>query len=890
MVDALNKVNINHLKLIFPFLQYHDILNLLCSSHIIYDSLIYETRQITISSKGLLRLLQDQSFFLNKIVDPSKQLSILFENEYDEVLEFLTGRESLLQSDQSLFPYSFLTPEINFPPLLKLSCDTTFFVYLCKVYPSFTVRKLEIQAKSEGLDEAMTASLSPHLIRVLEDLVLPSWEGLTTFPQLSLSLRSLSMRESTLHSPNLKYLHLESCENTRLDLKPYHLDTLELIHPAILDFDKINACKRLMVYYPEEIKNIRKAKQFQQIEFRDINIKTFPKESRSSVKDLILDYSEPWNPAFINLSSFTHLELFELCGCGLVEQDALLTLQAKKIAPCSLRIVDIYDFAGTVNLSCFCNVREISLDCCKQVTSLLGLEKVPRVILRSLPLVSLEGLGENDYVEISECASIKDFSALKYIKEVKIEECRGFVNAADVAYVQKLGIIGCEELEDLSGLMEVKDLYLKDCHNIVYCESFNKIPKLTIKHCKKLSTSHSINSRDFGLRHLGAKDGLSRLPDSLQLEILKFLRYRPMRWTISCNTHLYQRYNKTSFKIEDADFSMKNEKIDSMTLSQIPSTVKDIYFDDCSFTCSPNFPRGLTKLMFDNCIGMKNITDFCDAEKVIIRPINDDTVNLASLNRIKRLILDSCDKVIDYSPLQDNEEITFIHRSEMSFHFSQAFSNTKKINFVLDFLTNVEINLSFYPNLEVLDVLRGNVHCNGPCPPKLRKLYFKGVKKLSLPTGLDRLHLLHIDGCRNLISLKGLGSIPNIKLNGLPDLKSLEGLGPGNQFVQLVHLDGVEDFSAVSGCRKVMISGCRKFKDASMFAEANFLVIQRCDNLVDVSMLGKVKHLELIFCDNIWSLKGLERVKELIVFGCKLLEDQNNTRHRAWLAIDLDLY
>lgn len=200
MVDALNKVNINHLKLIFPFLQYHDILNLLCSSHIIYDLLIYEIRQITISSKGFLRLLQDQSFFFNKIVDPSKQLSILFENKYDEVLALLIRSESLPQPDQSLFPYSFLTPEINFPPLLKLSCDTTFFVYLCKVYPSFTVRKLEIQAKSGVLNKAMTASLSPHLIRVLEDLVLPSWKGLTTFPQLSLSLRSLSMGKSATSS------------------------------------------------------------------------------------------------------------------------------------------------------------------------------------------------------------------------------------------------------------------------------------------------------------------------------------------------------------------------------------------------------------------------------------------------------------------------------------------------------------------------------------------------------------------------------------------------------------------------------------------------------------------------------------------------------------------
>ncbi len=504
-------------------------------------------------------------------------------------------------------------------------------------------------------------------------------------------------------------------------------------------------------------------------------------------------------------------------------------------------------------------------------------------------------------MEVVYCSSLNDFSPLKYVREVKIKHCVGFQNSEEVAYVS---IIRCNELTDLSKLMKVRELYLDHCDKVVYCALLDKIPNISIKHCKKLKQYHVTPINDFGVRDLGVHDALSSLPDSLHLEILKYLQVNQIRSMISCNTHFYQRHRKTSFETDDPPFKIEDEMIASETL-QIPLTTKAIRFDSCSFSSCPRFPRGLKQLEFENCDGMKNITDFCEAEEVRIGrgssvdqyddeddedSGDDGALNLVSLNRIRRLILDAREEIKDYSPLQDNEEIIIFRylnsNDDVCFKASKAFSNTKKIKLFFKFPIDIEIDLAFYQKLEVFDLSGGNFQYNGLCPPTLRKLYFSRLRKLTLPPSLDHLHLVHITACRNITSfitsLHGLGSIPNIKLSTLPGLKSLEGLGPANQFVQLLYLNELEDFSAVSGCRKVVLWFCSKLKDVSVFAESNYLVIGECDNLADVSMLGKVKHLELIRCNKIMSLAGLEGVKELIVSDCRLLANQNNTSYQAW--------
>ncbi len=62
-----------------------------------------------------------------------------------------------------------------------------------------------------------------------------------------------------------------------------------------------------MIHYPKEVKNRAKAKQFQQIEFKEIDVKHLPKKSLQTIRDLNLTYSEPDGPISIHLSSFPNL-------------------------------------------------------------------------------------------------------------------------------------------------------------------------------------------------------------------------------------------------------------------------------------------------------------------------------------------------------------------------------------------------------------------------------------------------------------------------------------------------------------------------------------------------------------------------------------------------------
>lgn len=111
---------------------------------------------------------------------------------------------------------------------------------------------------------------------------------------------------------------------------------------------------------------------------------------------------------------------------------------------------------------------------------------------------------------------------------------------------------------------------------------------------------------------------------------------------------------------------------------------------------------------------------------------------------------------------------------------------------------DIEIDLAYYENMEDFEL--SVVVVSLASPKKLRKLRLSRLENLTLPS----IHLLHtMNAMRSLF--KGLGSIPNIKLSYLPDLTSLEGSGPGNQFVQLLHLTNIEDFSPVSRSRKLAI-------------------------------------------------------------------------------------
>eukprot|EP01040_Poterioochromonas_malhamensis_P001920 gene1920-2054_t len=656
MIDTL------HLKFILPFIEWNDALNLLCSSQTFHQTFIRETRQITISSKGLYKFLKNPQFVLNKIVDPSRQLSINFyEDEWE--MNINDGKEVFLESVQQLFPYFMLTPDLKFPPLLKLSCIPPLFLYLCERYPSFIVKKLEILPWGV-FDENFLFFLAPHLLRVTEELTLYSWPIKFPFPQLSTSLLSLSIQESTVPSlpplPQLKHLHLMDCDNTDLDLRAYPLETLELTDVTHVDFSKIPLCQKLEICAPLNIMNVKEAKEFQHLDLQYLNDHSIA-ECVENVKVLKLEFSERDKPVNINLSQFMKLERFELT-VNTSDNNNEISLVVNGFIPPKLKFVILLGYISNLNMSWFSKLYEISLYSCDPM-SLFPLRKVPRVILCHLNLHHLTGLGSNDYVEVNSCNFIDDFSPLKYVREVKIESCSMFCNADHLSHVKKLSIVGCWTIEDLSTLVEVKELYLRDCPEIVHSSNLDHIPNFIYLRCKSLDRRHKADTTpifgpDFTPRII--KDSLSKLPDSIYWEItLKYLKEKDQLNLIICNTHSYQLlaqkilfYLRCGFTHKYNNlpvFTVHSKDVDKKVDLQIPSTTKTLVFESCRFDCTPSLPKGLQQIDFDACRGMANINDFYDAEEVNIRELYlDDNINLAALNKVKRLTLDECETIGHY--------------------------------------------------------------------------------------------------------------------------------------------------------------------------------------------------------------------------------------------------
>lgn len=893
-MDVLTAAN-HYSKFLFPFLEYDDIINFLCSHRFLYNLFIHQSRQITLSFKGFQRFLQSEPFrerILSNIVDSSKQLSINF-LEIDQNEESIEGKEALLESVKTFFPYYLLEKQCDFPSLLKLTCNRTLYLYLCEKFPSFTVRKLDILLK-ENIH--LTSYISLHLPRVSEELV-QSWPRDADFPPLSLTLMylHLDLENSNLNSlpyfPNLKHLRIENYYRGILDLRSYYsLDTLELIKVEIVDFTYINPCKKLLIHFPLDVLHPENISEYEQIDFKQVYFDNLTTAFKN-VKVMKFDYPKmSLESISIDLNQLTQLERVELSCDGVDE----VILGNGSVSP-RLKFMKLNSCLTILDMSVFSHLYEVFLYNCRDVESLEGLRNVPRVLLHCLEIESLEGLGNNDYVYINTNEYIEDFSPLKDVREVKLEYCDEFSRSADLSHVKKLTIVECEAIEDLSGLTAVEELYLENCPKIVRCPELDSIPKFSFLRCEGLNKEKCppIAEQDFGDRVMS--DDLTKLPDSLHPEILKYLNESDQMNMISSNCHFYQRFIKKiggnlihRYMREDS-FTIMFQTINTDKI-EIPLNVKDLCFQACRFNVKLAPITGLKKLEFRKCSNMKTFTDFFGAEEVIIDSISvGDSLDIVSLSRVKRLTLLECEYMNDYTPLQDVEEINIRYGgcgSDIIFQGSKAFAYTRKIKLFFEFSMKIEMDLAFYQNVEVFEISgSANFTCNGPCPINLRKLKISRSKDILLPSNLDHLHLLHIRECRQ-VNLDGVGLIPNIKLAKISLLTSLEGLGPSNQFVQLLHLNKVTDFSPVSRSRKVVIWDCPKFKDASPFVNADYLVIGECHGLTDVSMLGRVRHLELINCKNIRSIEGLERVKELIVDGCRLVPHINTIKRPAWSVFD----
>lgn len=288
---------------------------------------------------------------------------------------------------------------------------------------------------------------------------------------------------------------------------------------------------------------------------------------------------------FLDLSHYSQLERVFISVHEIFVSGSLISNGLAK----TVKAVDIRYYYGPLNISDFTNLNTLKIIESSEVTSLVGLGNVRRLTLTRLSeLTSLSGLGGsyngsnsdnrgNQYVEVSGCDRIVDFSPLKHVKEVYISDCQGFRNGFDVDHVHTLTLSSCNDIIDISMLHRVERLKITYCDRITSLEGLENIRDLSYSNCRHLELRHHkepVYKKDYGVRI--TLDLLTSLPDSLYPEILKYLRNQDQLSVIHCNCYLYQRLIRKyrQFKIEEQN-DLDGFFTDSLYREKILDRVED---------------------------------------------------------------------------------------------------------------------------------------------------------------------------------------------------------------------------------------------------------------------------------------------------------------------------
>lgn len=301
---------------------------------------------------------------------------------------------------------------------------------------------------------------------------------------------------------------------------------------------------------------------------------------------------DAYGPRTFDLSQYSQLEKATFLTRGHVVQGPLISQSLPK----SLRtlILMSYTDLDLIDLSHFSNLDTVEIGNSHQITSVLGLGNVRRLMLYALSgLTSLAGLGGNyngtngencgnQYVKISLCENVTDFSPLKHVKEVDISYCKGFTNGFDVDHVYTLTITSCNNIVEVSMLHQVQRLKFIECDHIFSLEGLENVPEVRFERCHHLQLRHHkepVFKKDYGVRVI--LDPLTSLADSLYPEILKYLENEDQLSMIHCNCYLYQRlirkyrtFHMKYYHVVDSFFkdSLFREKV----LDRIEDTSKQL--------------------------------------------------------------------------------------------------------------------------------------------------------------------------------------------------------------------------------------------------------------------------------------------------------------------------
>jgi len=297
---------------------------------------------------------------------------------------------------------------------------------------------------------------------------------------------------------------------TAIDPLPTSVKQLQLHNfKALNDIKYLHDLKELKLINCPEISDVSPLKDLQKLILKQCpNVKNV--NGLGNIPDLTIIHCL----GIENISPLTHNHRLTIYQCqnikkgsmafsntihiitDLVEnfEDSLMLVHAKtvdlwkykdKTIPCSSALREI-SLPGLFlkDLSNFSALRVAIFLQLSPKVSLLPLLNVPHVEILDSEMVSLRGLGNNQFVKLHECNNVDDFSFIKSVPKVIISFCQGFFEGFDLEHVHSLKLIHCNSIQDLSMCKELKELELNSCVKFHSLKHLPKdIPYLKIRNC-----------------------------------------------------------------------------------------------------------------------------------------------------------------------------------------------------------------------------------------------------------------------------------------------------------------------------------------------------------------------------------------------------------------------
>lgn len=751
---------------ILPLLTSSEASKLLIINKFINDLTFHEGRTVVIKSVHVQKYCENEDFrssILKKFADPSRQLVLVLNSQQNGNWE---TKDQFLSSMRSKFPFLDLINEIGFPPLSELKCDYSMFLLICEIFPTLSAQRLTLYdnmkfsydpkeftfeaTTQEYLGNNLASWIAPHLKLATDRISLKCWPD-TASLEMSSSVRSLHLLSCVVTKlslkSNVKTLHLDQCNLDNLELLEQSLNVLHLSKFRIVDLKKIKPCRRLVIEYAEQsFLNEEELGHYEHLTIKTSKDFCLDKVIWEKTRVLrVQSFQSVVNLSLLpNLGQFTDHSSF--CPLELIMDNVI---------PQNLRFVELGGSAAGVDVACFSNVREIRL-IGEVVQSLVGLEKVSRVILDHLSIKSLDGLGCNDYVEIKRCHNVTDFSPLRNVQEIRIEGCHGFNDVTPLSHVPKLSIVD-QNIVDVSLLRGVKELYLKGCKHIDSLVGLDEIPRLIIMDCPQLQKAFKakldprIYDRNFGIR--AVNNCLTRLPDSILEEIITFLETEEERLAlVHCNCSLYQAFIKRVrlFVVNLAKLGSRLSYFREELLRRVENPYQqlmiDNYSDETLMDCDYRFLRMRRGFSCPRFIGRINHLEIFNAfdyyeesSRAENRGINTEILNFAEEKEVKILTLNFLSGLQGLLP----SSMETLHLVRCGFGGSiVAPTKLKELHCV----ENFPLNLTDFAFLQLIELKETDT------PIDVGKL--NGVKKIVLD------HVMEIEG------LSALQDVEDVTVQG----------------------------------------------------------------------------------------------------------------------------